>query len=53
MGTRTHQNALDESTDNEKRIILNSYQEVDLKKEKHRLNNNNHIRPSSAEVLID
>ena len=52
-GNRTNQTGLNESTDKEKIMLSDPYREVDLTKEKQRINNNNHIRPSSAEVLID
>ena len=54
IGNRySNNNTLDESTDSDKNKLSNGYNDSDLKKEKHRLINNNHIRPSSAEVLID
>ena len=53
VGTRSNNNTLDESTDSDRKKLSNGYNHLDSKNEKHRIINNNHIRPSSAEVLID
>ena len=54
VGNRSsNNNALDDSIDSDKNRLSNGYSDSDFNKQNHKLINNNHIRPSSAEVLID
>lgn len=54
VGNRSsNNNALDDSIDSDKNTLSNGYRDSDFNKQNHKLINNNHIRPSSAEVLID
>ena len=53
VGPKTDRSARDDSTDSDKNKTSGIYQDIDLQKEKHRINNNIRIRPSSAEVLVD
>ena len=53
VGPKTDRSARDGSTDSDKNKTSGTYHDIDLQKEKHRINNNIRIRPSSAEVLVD
>ena len=54
VGNRSsNNNALDDSIDSDKNRLSNGNSDFDFNKRNHKLINNNHIRPSSAEVLID
>ena len=55
VGPKTNRSDRDDGTDSDKNKNNASgiYQDIDLQKEKHRINNNIRIRPSSAEVLVD
>ena len=54
VGNRSsNNNALEDSIDSDKNRLSNGYGDSDFNKQNHKIINNNHIRPSSAEVLID
>lgn len=54
VGNRSsNNNALEDSIDSDRNRLSNGYGDSDFNKQNHKLINNNHIRPSSAEVLID
>ena len=53
IGNRVNHNALDEGSDSDKNRTSHGLNNIDLKKDKPRANNHGHIRPSSAEVLLD
>ena len=53
VGPKTDRSARADGIDSGKNKTSGIYQDIDLQKEKHRINNNIRIRPSSAEVLVD